>query len=62
MELYIFSRVASPYGEVENVEVRKRKYENECAERKYGSEKVVASYPGSFSYRKGLGSLSVSRL
>ena len=35
-----FSRVASPFGEVENVEVRKRKYENESAERKYGSEKV----------------------
>ena len=39
MKLF-FSRVASPFVEVENVEVRKRKYENESAERKYGSEKV----------------------
>ena len=64
MKLF-FSRVASPFGEVENVEVRKRKYENESAERKYGSEKIgsqtlscVGGAPR--PYRKGLGSLSVS--
>ena len=40
MKLF-FSRVASPFGEEENVEVRKRKYENESAERtQCGSEKV----------------------
>ena len=39
MKLF-FSRVASTSGEAENVEERKRKYENESAERKYGSEKV----------------------
>ena len=39
MKLF-FSSVASPFGEVENVEVRKRKYENKSAERKYRSEKV----------------------
>ena len=42
MEIYkvLFTRVASPSGEVENVEVRKWKYENESAEQKYGSEMV----------------------
>ena len=34
----LFSSVASPFGEVENVEVQKRKYENESTKRKYGSD------------------------
>ena len=61
-----FSHVASPFGEVENVEVWKRKYENESAERKYGSEKVGSHSDSSCvggaprPYRKGLGRLSVS--
>ena len=36
----LFSRVTNSSEEVENVAVRKWKYENEIAERKYGSEKV----------------------